>query len=81
MVFRKNRKMAKPYTSALNAFVNGMGPQKLSSRSNESSICADPFHEKKRSMHLYKVSPFCDFCETQLVYGGVRVARNAAHST
>ena len=54
---------------------------KLSSRSNESSTFADPFHEKKRSMHLYKVSPFCDFCETPLVYGGVRVARNAAHST
>ena len=36
---------------------------------------------KKRFVHLYKVSPFCDFCETPLVYGGVRVARNAAHST
>ena len=43
---------------------------KLSSRSNESSTFADPFHLKKRSMHLYKVSPFCDFCETPLVYGG-----------
>ena len=30
--------MAKPYTSAYNAFFNGTGPQKLSSRSNESSI-------------------------------------------
>ena len=48
---------------------------------HQSSTFADPFHEKKRSMHLYKVSPFCDVCETPLVYGGVRVARNAAHST
>ena len=46
----------------------------------ELNFCG-PVLLKKRFMHLHCVSPFCDCCLTRIEYGGVRAARNAAHST
>ena len=54
---------------------------KFSSRSNDSSTFADPSHQKKRSTDLHWVSSFCEFRLTRIEYGGVRAARDAAHST